>query len=258
MKNTEFLVGSLVCVPRKLRARNQLPENQGVYIVVPSPYPYKNNDVIYVKCGVDEGTDHSRCVLKKDVVLLMSSLSANLSDIWLVEGTKVVFDLNNLKRAGVDTLAGDIKHSRVFTIRNSSYDKSFVELVELGSNYKIPRMVLRKATEQETKNNLPNWVTQPHCKVEGIMAPQPPHTPSPTEGQVGGDHYLKMGVQPLEGCYKNFGLEGLRATIYTYVNKYFRKKGDKFKSVEDLKKARHLLDYLIEATEKEAKENPNW
>jgi len=67
--------------------------------------------------------------------------------------------------------------------------------------------------------------------------------------QVGGDHYKTMGVQPLEAVYANFGYDGLHASVYTKVLKYLGRKKDS--PIQDLKKARHVLDILIEAAEKE-------
>lgn len=82
----------------------------------------------------------------------------------------------------------------------------------------------------------------------GCKVPEPE---SLLETQVGGSHYTKMGIQPFEACYQNFGLAGLKASIYTKVLKYFRTKGDAHKELEDLKKARHSLSVLIEKAEKE-------
>ncbi len=67
--------------------------------------------------------------------------------------------------------------------------------------------------------------------------------------QVGGSHYTEMGIQPLEFTYRNYGYAGLKAAVHTKVNKYFRCKKDE---VEDLKKARHCIDILIEKAELES------
>lgn len=75
--------------------------------------------------------------------------------------------------------------------------------------------------------------------------------PRASSTQIDGTHYLEMGIQPLEYTYANYGYIGLKAAIHTKVNKYFRKKGDINKELEDLKKARHCLDILIEKLEGE-------
>lgn len=66
--------------------------------------------------------------------------------------------------------------------------------------------------------------------------------------QVGGTHYKDLGIQPLELTLKNMGLEAFEGACYTKINKYMiRNKDDK---VEQLKKARHVLDMWIEEIEK--------
>jgi hypothetical protein len=65
--------------------------------------------------------------------------------------------------------------------------------------------------------------------------------------QVGGDHYSKLAIQPYEYCLAN-NLGGLELNVIKYVTRWKDKGG-----VEDLKKARHTLDYLIEYLEKQAK-----
>ena len=65
-----------------------------------------------------------------------------------------------------------------------------------------------------------------------------------TENQVGGSHYTELGLQPLEMTYANFGYSGLKASIYTKVNKYLLR--DKDSEVEDIEKAIHCLEILKE------------
>ena len=62
--------------------------------------------------------------------------------------------------------------------------------------------------------------------------------------QVGGSHYTDQGIQPLEVTYENFGYYGVRAALYTKVNKYLsRNKGN---HVQDLEKAKHCIELQIE------------
>ena len=65
--------------------------------------------------------------------------------------------------------------------------------------------------------------------------------------QVGGTHYTDLGIQPFELTYANFGYYGLRAAVYTKVNKYLTRK--KLNQKEDIKKAIHCLEILLEHTE---------
>lgn len=58
--------------------------------------------------------------------------------------------------------------------------------------------------------------------------------------QVGGDHYEKMSLQPWE-VIRLAELDFWEGNIIKYLMRYRKKNG-----LEDLKKARHYLDYLIE------------
>ena len=57
--------------------------------------------------------------------------------------------------------------------------------------------------------------------------------------QVGGDHYLKMKIQPLEFAMAN-ELDACQTKIIKYICR------DKSSKLEDLEKARHVLDYYID------------
>lgn len=63
---------------------------------------------------------------------------------------------------------------------------------------------------------------------------------SPLDVQVGGDHYKKLPIQPIEYCMAN-KLDACQSSVVRYVTR-FRDKG----GIEDLKKARHFIDLLIE------------
>ena len=65
--------------------------------------------------------------------------------------------------------------------------------------------------------------------------------------QIGGDHYCDMGIQPFEMTLANFGYEGLRAAVYTKVNKYLIR--NKSSHIEDIKKAIHCLEIQLEAAQ---------
>lgn len=58
--------------------------------------------------------------------------------------------------------------------------------------------------------------------------------------QVGGDHYKTMKIQPMEFSMLN-GLDACQHTIIKYVTRFRMKNG-----VQDLEKAKHVLDMLIE------------
>lgn len=59
--------------------------------------------------------------------------------------------------------------------------------------------------------------------------------------QVGGQHYKDLKIQPFEYIHAN-GIPFAEGSVIKYVTRWRAKGG-----VEDLKKARHFLDLLIEA-----------
>ena len=69
---------------------------------------------------------------------------------------------------------------------------------------------------------------------------------SPLETQIGGDHYTKLAIQPMQYSMEN-GLDALQHTVIKYVTRFRDKAG-----IEDLEKAKHCIDMLIEH-EKEQK-----
>ena len=66
---------------------------------------------------------------------------------------------------------------------------------------------------------------------------------SPTSYQVGGSHYSEMAIQPIEFIHKN-GLSFIQGNVIKYVCRYKSKGG-----IEDLNKAKHYIDLLIEFEE---------
>lgn len=58
--------------------------------------------------------------------------------------------------------------------------------------------------------------------------------------QVGGDHYKTMPIQPVEFCMMN-DLDACQSAVIKYVTRFRSKNG-----VQDLQKAKHYLDLLIE------------
>lgn len=69
---------------------------------------------------------------------------------------------------------------------------------------------------------------------------------SALDKQEGGDHYRKMAIQPLEFSMAN-KLDACQHTIIKYVCRFRNKENG---GLEDLRKARHTLDILIELEQK--------
>lgn len=60
------------------------------------------------------------------------------------------------------------------------------------------------------------------------------------QNHIGGDHYRKMAIQPIEYILAN-DLGFVEGAVVKYVSRWKEKGG-----IEDLEKARHLLAMLIE------------
>jgi hypothetical protein len=61
-----------------------------------------------------------------------------------------------------------------------------------------------------------------------------------SDSQIGGSHYAKLPIQPMEYCLKN-GLNYAQSNSIKYITRYKDKNG-----IEDLKKAIHCIELLIE------------
>ena len=73
------------------------------------------------------------------------------------------------------------------------------------------------------------------------------HIGDHTSKQVGGNHYERMKIQPIEYIMAN-ELDFCEGNIVKYVSRYKHKNG-----IEDLKKARHYLNLLIHNYENRTK-----
>jgi hypothetical protein len=63
--------------------------------------------------------------------------------------------------------------------------------------------------------------------------------------QVGGNHYKDMKIQPVEYIIQN-NIGYLEGNVIKYISRYKQKNG-----INDLRKARHYIDMLIEIEAKE-------
>ena len=64
---------------------------------------------------------------------------------------------------------------------------------------------------------------------------------NPLQQQVGGNHYKKMAIQVVEFCYKN-NIPYMEGAAIKYLCRWRDKGG-----IEDLKKAKHYIDLIIES-----------
>lgn len=72
-----------------------------------------------------------------------------------------------------------------------------------------------------------------------------PSEDSPLQRQEGGDHYKKQAIQPVEYIMAN-GTPYMEGNVIKYVSRWRDKGG-----IQDLKKAIHYLEMLIEHEEKQ-------
>ena len=81
----------------------------------------------------------------------------------------------------------------------------------------------------------------PHCAVVNdlVMASEVMQKAA-LDVQVGGDHYKKKAIQPVQYCMAN-GIGFMEGCVIKYVSRWRDKGG-----IQDLEKARHFLDMLIE------------
>jgi len=94
---------------------------------------------------------------------------------------------------------------------------------------------------------------EPRRVEYGEVIPNPPLRVmdlelKPSERQVGGDHYRQRSIQPWD-VWAEYGMNAFEGAVLKYLLRWRDKGG-----VEDLKKARHTLDKLIEL--EEAKGDP--
>lgn len=69
--------------------------------------------------------------------------------------------------------------------------------------------------------------------------------PSALDVQVGGDHYKKLKIQPIEFIHAN-NIPFIEGNIIKYITRWRDKNG-----VKDLEKVKHYVDLLIELETKE-------
>lgn len=67
--------------------------------------------------------------------------------------------------------------------------------------------------------------------------------------QVGGDHYRKMAIQPVEFVHKN-GIGYMEGCAIKYLCRWRTKGG-----IDDLRKSRHFIDLLIEMESNKTESN---
>ena len=68
--------------------------------------------------------------------------------------------------------------------------------------------------------------------------------------QIGGNHYKVLKIQPIEYSMAN-NLNACQMKVVKYITRYNLKNQDKHLQKEDIKKAIHVLEMLIEFIDKD-------
>lgn len=109
-----------------------------------------------------------------------------------------------------------------------------------------PTLVLKMPGSQELPKTPDTCATEPEPPSNSTSSPQGLSTDvlKPSLLQVGGKHYKEMAIQPVEYCYAN-RIPFIEGSVIKYISRWREKGG-----VQDLKKAKHFIDLLIELEEK--------
>jgi hypothetical protein len=77
-------------------------------------------------------------------------------------------------------------------------------------------------------------------------------SPNPWDDQVGGSHYTDLTIQPLYRTLVNKGYDAFVGACYTKIDKYTTREKDN--ELEQLRKARHVLELWIYECEKQSQQ----
>ena len=143
------------------------------------------------------------------------------------EEVKERFEAHLIKRYGADWETMKIKEQHPDATSNK--------------NDGLWRVVISKFEDGWGVYNINGLLYYKGIWVERIK--EKPNINKPSKIQIGGSHYSDMTIQPIEFIHKN-GLSFIQGNIIKYVCRYKSKGG-----IEDLQKAKHYIDLLIELEE---------
>lgn len=89
------------------------------------------------------------------------------------------------------------------------------------------------------------WDDEPYQRTINDIAPEEWDKVSALARQEGGSHYKDFVIQPVEFCHVN-NIPYIEATAIKYLCRWRKKNG-----IEDLKKAKHFIEMLIELETKD-------
>ena len=110
--------------------------------------------------------------------------------------------------------------------------------VDTGECWDIVAYKLVAADKKLEWPTLPDSAPEVQFELPGVAA-------NPLDVQVGGDHYKKRAIQPIEYIHAN-KLGFAEGNVVKYVTRWRDKNG-----IKDLEKARHYIDLLIQLEQRE-------
>lgn len=123
----------------------------------------------------------------------------------------------------------EIQNKKEFGLKASYYDFSLTQSIPV-TKWRIHSDEKESHADHEVKL----------LAFDDVPMPSVPVSESSLETQIGGDHYTKLAIQPMQYSMEN-KLDPLQHTIIKYVTRFRDKAG-----IEDLEKAKHCIDMLIE------------
>lgn len=116
--------------------------------------------------------------------------------------------------------------------------KTYQDIMDIRKAQADAQSDAQEIKRHYTEKGMPLWNSQPAFKHHEMQA-----IPI-KDKQVGGDHYKKLPIQPMEYILAN-DLGFIEGSVVKYVSRWKLKGG-----VEDLEKARDNLTWLIERAKK--------
>lgn len=193
--------------------------------------------IIY-KAPTEKGADKITKILNSIFEeSLKTSSTPNKIKVSSEDLITVVLHINEIVYAyGWEITESTIAYIPYIIVERKKPDGVLLPVYNKGTNIYVDEQRLK---QHLPKGDLGRFVT---CGKSPVRQASPK---SPTDKQVGGSHY-QLPIQPIEYILAN-GLGYCEANVVKYVSRWRNKGG-----IQDLKKAIHYLEMLIEQEEKDA------
>ena len=131
-----------------------------------------------------------------------------------------------------------LEHSgKLIVVGNAPIDRTHKHTPSAGNDSPIHDTLIWQDNAQKfirERYDDPNWTHDSGNFPKGLN-----YMTSALEKQIGGDHYSKLKIQPVEYCFHN-NIPAIEAGVIKYVTRHKDKGG-----AYDIKKAIHLLEILL-------------